>query len=385
MSKKERLLVEEEEASSISSSSSPPSSLSSSSQSSPSTPSSFVVIPNLSSLGNSLAGLTGAALLYLYQCELIYPSSFPEGSRIHVAKPSDYGIEQYTEERLKTRDHVRLHTYVMMVSENPEEATEAPTILYFHARNGFALGHRLPIAKVFHERHRCNVVMLSYRGYGFSEGKPNEKGLRIDAQTLLDYVRAHPVLKKTLLIAYGQSIGGAVAIDLVSRNEDYFAGLIVENTFLSVPKLIPHVLPVLKHFKFLCHQHWQSDSSVKRIQKTPVLFLSGACDELVPPTHMRRLFDQCQSQISKDWVQFPNGMHNDTCMQTGYFTAIGNFLKGRVLPRKQVVREQQAQQEAAAADAARAVEKSPTTPSSSSTSKKMKKYRLQCRRKSTNW
>lgn len=31
-----------------------------------------------------LAGLTGAALLYLYQCEIIYPSSFPEGSRTQV-------------------------------------------------------------------------------------------------------------------------------------------------------------------------------------------------------------------------------------------------------------------------------------------------------------
>ena len=50
-----------------------------------------------------------------------------------MAKPSDYGIDYFTEERLKTRDHVRLHTYVMMISENPEEIIEAPTILYFHA------------------------------------------------------------------------------------------------------------------------------------------------------------------------------------------------------------------------------------------------------------
>lgn len=51
---------------------------------------------------------------------------------------------------------------------------------------------------------------------------------------MLDFVREHPILKDTLLVAYGQSIGGAVAIDLVSRNEDSFAGLIIENTFLSL-------------------------------------------------------------------------------------------------------------------------------------------------------
>lgn len=92
--------------------------------------------------------------------------------------------------------------------------------------------------------------MLSYRGYGLSEGSPDEKGLKIDAQvynrcvnhfllnifnqTMLDYVREHPILKDTPLIAYGQSIGGAVAIDLVSRNEHSFSGLMLENTFLSL-------------------------------------------------------------------------------------------------------------------------------------------------------
>ncbi|KAI9261579.1 Alpha/Beta hydrolase protein [Phascolomyces articulosus] len=267
----------------------------------------------------------------------------------------------------------------MMISEDPKEASDVPTILYFHANAG-NMGHRLPIAKVFHERHRCNVVMLSYRGYGLSEGKPNEKGLRIDAQTLLDYVQAHPILKKTLLIAYGQSIGGAVAIDLVSRNEDCFSGLIVENTFLSVPKLIPHVLPVLKHFTFLCHQHWPSENSVKKIQKTPVLFLSGACDELVPPHHMRRLFDQCSSRVSKDWVQFPHGMHNDTCMQTGYFTAIGNFLKGRVLPRKSMLLRQQEQN-----GSNKTMVSSSSPEMKINTNHKKKKYVLQGRRKSTNW
>jgi alpha-beta hydrolase superfamily lysophospholipase len=47
-------------------------------------------------------------------------------------------------------------------------------------------------------------------------------------------VKEHPILKDTKFVAYGQSIGGAVAIDLVSRNEASFSGLMVENTFLSI-------------------------------------------------------------------------------------------------------------------------------------------------------
>lgn len=55
---------------------------------------------------------------------------------------------------------------------------------------------------------------------------------------MLDFVREHDILKHTPLVAYGQSIGGAVAIDLVSRNENSFAGLMIENTFLSLVMIL---------------------------------------------------------------------------------------------------------------------------------------------------
>ncbi|KAI8990216.1 Alpha/Beta hydrolase protein [Pilobolus umbonatus] len=275
-----------------------------------------------------ITGLTGAIVLYLYQCKLIYPASFPEGSRQQVAKPSEFGM-QYTEITLTTKDKVNLKSYVIL-QPNEEEAKKVPTILYFHANAG-NMGHRLPIAKVLFDRYNCNVVMLSYRGYGKSEGNPTEKGLKIDAQTMLEYVREHPILKNTPLIAYGQSIGGAVAIDLVSRNENSFSGLIIENTFLSLPKLIPSVLPFLKYLTFLCHQQWPSEKNIQRIVNIPILFLAGTKDELVPPSHMVKLNELNETRGEKVWASFPNGMHNDTCMQPGYFTAIKDFIYKSVL------------------------------------------------------
>lgn len=59
------------------------------------------------------------------------------------------------------------------------------------------MGHRVPIAHVFWQLMGCNVLMLSYRGYGLSEGYPSEKGMRIDAQTALDYACSHALLKDT--------------------------------------------------------------------------------------------------------------------------------------------------------------------------------------------
>lgn len=42
-----------------------------------------------------------------------------------------------------------------------------PTIVMFHANAG-NVGHRIPLARKFVSELRCNVFMLSYRGYGGS-------------------------------------------------------------------------------------------------------------------------------------------------------------------------------------------------------------------------
>ncbi|CAG8690139.1 18269_t:CDS:2, partial [Acaulospora morrowiae] len=197
--------------------------------------------------------------------------------------------------------------------------------------NAGNMGDCLPIAERFYKNFKCNVVMLSYRGYGLSEGTPSEKGLRTDAQTVLNYISEHEVLKHTKLVIYGQSLGGAVSIDLVSKNEDKVAGLIVENTFLSIPKLLPHVIPQLRHFSFFCTQKWESDKAMKLIKRVPVLFLCGAIDELIPTEHVMQLYEMTNTEGGKEFQSFPNGTHQDTVAQPGYFDVIEEFLLTKVV------------------------------------------------------
>lgn len=90
------------------------------------------------------------------------------------------------------------------------------------------------------------------RRYGLSEGKPNEKGIRMDAQLALDYITSHPALEGTKIVLYGQSIGGAVSVDLAASNPDKIAGIILENTFLSLVRatvLRLLVVPFCRSFK----------------------------------------------------------------------------------------------------------------------------------------
>ncbi|KAG5463263.1 MAG: hypothetical protein BJ554DRAFT_630, partial [Olpidium bornovanus] len=84
-------------------------------------------------------------------------------------------------------------------------------------------------------------------------------------------------------------------------------------------KLIPHIIPIARWFTFLCHQRWESHEVIRLIQKTPMLFLAGEMDNIVPPAHMKELFKLCPTQGKKVWKSFPRGEHNDTCLQPGYF------------------------------------------------------------------
>ncbi|SCV70170.1 BQ2448_1564 [Microbotryum intermedium] len=274
------------------------------------------------------------ALLYLYQNKLIYVASMPADSRTNVATPDEFGMPDYEHLTLQTPDGVTIRAY-LLVQPHAEHEIEAPrpTIVFLHANAG-NIGHRLPLVKVFYQKLRCNVLALSYRGYGLSEGEPDEKGIKIDAQVALDH--------------YGQSIGGAVAIFLASQNKTRVSGLIVENTFTSLRRLVPSVMPLLAPFLFLLHQIWPSIDLIDTLPANfPVLFLSGDKDELVPQHHMSQLYVHCSSQ-DKHWRDFEHGMHSeclcrriadsatelilalpmpdDTCIQPSYFKHIAEFI-----------------------------------------------------------
>jgi len=293
------------------------------------------------------AGITSFAggLLRHGQSFLIYPSAFPPGPPGRVATPDEYDLP-YENLTLETPDGLKIRGYLMRqqvrlssaLTGNPgapdEEKDRAysrirPTVILFHGNAG-NIGNHIPFARMFYVNMRCNVLLMSYRGYAKSEGTPNEKGLRIDAQTTLDFITSDPNLRNTKVILHGQSLGGAVAIDLASRNPEKIHGIILENTFLSIPTLIPTIMPILSSFTRFCNQRWDSAEAITLIPPTtPMLLLSGLQDEVVPASHMAKLFEIASQQEARGrkLVEFPDGLHNTTCVQQGYWEAVTQFVE----------------------------------------------------------
>ncbi|KAJ6013386.1 hypothetical protein N7540_007977 [Penicillium herquei] len=284
----------------------------------------FLRLPVLASSG---LAVVASGILYFKQNEAIYPRSVPADARTNVPSPSQFKITEFEDLQLPTPDGETLHAYFL--PQPTGRVKRNLTIIMFHGNAG-NIGHRVPIAKALQDTLKCNVMLLEYRGYGKSTGTPDEVGLKIDAQTGLDYLLQRPDTKDTKLVAYGQSLGGSVAINLVNTNQDKFAGLILENTFLSIRKLIPVLVPPARYLARFCHQTWQSEDWLPNIKSVPILFLSGLQDELVPPSHMAGLFSLCQSE-TKIWRTLPHGAHNDSVAEPGYFEHIHGFISEEVM------------------------------------------------------
>jgi fermentation-respiration switch protein FrsA (DUF1100 family) len=194
-----------------------------------------------------------------------------------------------------------------------------------HAGN---IGHRLMDVRQFYDSG-FNILIVSYRGYGESEGRPSERGFRLDARSAVAYCRdRRDVLDTKRIFLFGRSIGGAVAIAAAAESDPgVIAGIVVENTFSSVDKMIDVVLPPLRAFKFLNRNPWNSLSTISSVE-APILFISGLRDELVPPQHVKDLYEAASRSRKKEFFAVTDGTHNDTWYRGGhaYREAIRNFV-----------------------------------------------------------
>lgn len=118
----------------------------------------------------ALAYLLVVALAWLFQERLLY---LPHVGRDHVANPADRGMP-WEEVALTTEDGLTLDAWWVPAQH------ERGSLLFFHGNAG-NISHRLDSIRQFH-RLGLSVLILDYRGYGRSEGRPSEDGTALDAR-----------------------------------------------------------------------------------------------------------------------------------------------------------------------------------------------------------
>lgn len=266
--------------------------------------------------------LTVAVLLVMFVLLLrasenrfvFFPAKYPDG----FWHPDAFGL-QVEDCFFESQDGVRLHGWFVK-HENPQA-----TLLWCHGNAG-NLSHRVDnLIKL--AQLPINIFIFDYRGYGKSEGKPDEPGIYRDALAAYDYLVSRPDVDAESLVIFGRSLGGAVAVELATQRP--CAGLILESTFTSARDMARSA------FGFL-PVHLVMKTQLNSVDKigdldVPLLFVHGTADRVVPLRLGEKLFAVANSP--KDFYKIPDADHNDTYIVGGdaYFERLGQFISSAVL------------------------------------------------------
>ena len=215
---------------------------------------------------------------------------------------------------LQSEDGVRLHAFFVRAADSRDR-----TILFLHGNAGNA-SHRLPNAALLAEQG-ADVLLLDYRGYGLSEGRPSETGLYADARAALAWLLVERGLAEERVVLFGRSLGGAVAVDLAQDRA--LAGVILESTFASGSGVANEIFPL--PLGWLVRTRWNSAAKIARA-RAPLLFIHGAQDRIIPIELGRALYEEAPEP--KQFETLERAGHNDTVERGGraYFARIAGFL-----------------------------------------------------------
>jgi pimeloyl-ACP methyl ester carboxylesterase len=211
----------------------------------------------------------------------------------------DHAGLKYEDITLTASDGVRINGWFLPAHT---EGNAKLTVLLLHGNAG-NISHRLEKLSILRDLG-VDSFIIDYRGYGRSEGRPNEEGTYRDAQAAYEYLTRQRKLPPRSIIVYGESLGSAIAADLASKVE--VGGLILEEAFTSTGDVGQKMFPFFP-VRWLVRNKYDTLSKMPRI-KVPLLMLHSREDETFNIRHAQLLL--AAANDPKQLVEL-HGSHND--------------------------------------------------------------------------
>lgn len=228
--------------------------------------------------------------IYLIQRFIVFqPHSLPAG----YAFSFDHPFEEHS---ISTEDGEKLSALYF-----PTQLERRGVILYFHGN--YSHLQRWGRYHAEFTGRGYDVLMIDYRGYGKSSGRPSEAGLYSDGKAAYEWLRRR--IPADQILIYGRSLGSGVASYLAARCEARM--LLLETPFDSITGALRKRFPffffpfAMKH-NFPNHLHLQS-------AQMPIHIFHGTWDEMVPYASARRLAPLLDDPARFTTIQ--RGMHKN--------------------------------------------------------------------------
>lgn len=248
-------------------------------------------------------------LLWLTQDRLVY---FPQIGDGVMATPAALKLP-HENLRITTEDGETLAAW-WVPAERPRGA-----LLLLHGNAGSIAG-RIDYLPPFHAMG-YSVLLVDYRGYGASTGKPSEEGTYRDARAAWQWLTARG-LKPAEIVVAGESLGGAVAAELAARVQP--RALILVAAFTSATDLGSEIYPWLP-VRLISRYRYDTLAYLQRYDG-PVLVAHSRDDEIVPFAHGERLHAAARGE--KTLLEMRGG-HNEAFLfgNPQWTQAVADFIE----------------------------------------------------------
>lgn len=203
-------------------------------------------------------------------------------------------------------------------------AHATPVILYFHG-NGEIASDYDNLAPEF-LRAGASLLVVDYRGYGWSGGKPLVSTLLTDAEKVVPALPGLLGRADAPLFVMGRSLGSAPAVHLAAAQPAAIKGLIIESGFAHEPSLFRR-LQIPDALLQAVPSVFGNEGKMANIH-LPLLVIHGQRDTLIPPENGQALYDASPS-AHKTIVTIPGAGHNDLLYygMERYFAALTAFVR----------------------------------------------------------
>ena len=222
--------------------------------------------------------------------------------RIDYGSPRALGIES-TDVHIAGPENNTLHAWWL-----PAVGPAKGSVLHLHG-NAANVSNHLPLV-AWLPRAGWHVLMLDYRGFGRSQGKPSLNGVVADARAALAWMRAQ---RHMPIVVLGQSLGGATAVRAVAGDSAGVKLVIADAAFASYRGIARDALGVLG---------WAATPALLALPGTPndpvtaaaslgvpLFVLHGTRDGVIPLHHGKALF--AAAREPKQWLEVEGGDHLD--------------------------------------------------------------------------
>ena len=228
-------------------------------------------------------------LLFIFQRNLMY---HPEENNYSGDK-LEVEVEKV---KILTSDGINLQGWF-----HKKDLKRFKTIIYFHGNAG-KLENRIHKLNHFKDMD-VNFLIIAWRGFSGNKGKPSEKGLYIDANSAIKWLKKLGLAEKDIIL-YGESLGTGVATEIAQSNN--YAGLILETPFTSMIEAAKNFYPYIP-VSLLLKDKYDNQNKIKNIN-TPVLVMHGEIDQIVPFRMGKKIYEIANQPKYSHFTKFDDHM-----------------------------------------------------------------------------